>query len=162
MCDLVTYCFSFLLFATSIRKSRAVLCLVASVMSNSLQCGGLPPAMLLCPWDSSGKNTGVGCHFLLQCMKVKRESEVAKSCPTPSDPMDCSLPGSSIHGIFQSRVLEWVVTNTFIWAGVIIFVSQKRKQRFWVTEWLLLKEIWLVRVREMIQSSVLNPNSCAF
>ena len=58
-------------------------------------------------WDSSGKNTGVGCHFLLQCMKVKSESEVTQSCPTLSDPMDCSLPGSSIHGIFQTRVLEW-------------------------------------------------------
>ena len=59
------------------------------------------------PWDSPGKNTGVGCHFLLQCMKGKSESEVAQSCPTPSDPMDCSPPGSSIHGIFQARVLEW-------------------------------------------------------
>ena len=59
------------------------------------------------PWDSPGKNTGVGCHFLLQCMKVESESEVAQSCPTPSDPMDCSLPGPSIHGIFQARVLEW-------------------------------------------------------
>ena len=48
-----------------------------------------------------------GCHFLLQCMKVKSESEVAKSCLTLSNPMDCSLPGSSIHGIFQARVLEW-------------------------------------------------------
>ena len=60
-----------------------------------------------CPWDSPGKNTGVGCHFLLQCTKVKRESEVAQSCPTLRDPMDCSLPGFSIHGIFQARVLEW-------------------------------------------------------
>ena len=60
------------------------------------------------PWDSPGKNTGVGCHFLLQCMKVKSESKVAQSCPTLSDPMDCSLPGSSIHGIFQARVLEQV------------------------------------------------------
>ena len=59
------------------------------------------------PWDSPGKNTGVGCHFLLQCMKVKSEREVAQSCPTLSDPMDCSLPGSSAHGIFQARVLEW-------------------------------------------------------
>ena len=58
-------------------------------------------------WDSPGKNTGVDCHFLLQCMKVKSESEVAQSCPTLSDPMDCSLPGSSIHGIFQARALEW-------------------------------------------------------
>ena len=62
---------------------------------------------LPCPWDSAGKNTGVGCHFLLQCMKVKSESEVAQSCPTLSDPMDCSLPGSSVYGIFQARVLEW-------------------------------------------------------
>ena len=63
---------------------------------------------LHCPWDSPGKNTGVGCHFLLRCMKVKSESEVAQSCPTLSDPTDCSLPGSSAHGIFQARVLEWV------------------------------------------------------
>ena len=59
------------------------------------------------PWVSPGKNTGVGCHFLLQCMKVKSESEVAQSCPTLSDPVDCSLPGFSVHGIFQARVLEW-------------------------------------------------------
>ena len=59
------------------------------------------------PWDSPGKNTGVGCHFLLQCMKVKSESEVTQLCLTLSDPMDCSLPGSSTHGIFQARVLEW-------------------------------------------------------
>ena len=65
------------------------------------------PIRLRCAWDSSGVNTRVGCHFLLQCMKVKSESEVAQSCPTLSDPMDCSLPGSSIHGIFQARVLEW-------------------------------------------------------
>ena len=59
------------------------------------------------PWDSPGKNTGVGCHFLFQCMKVKSESEVTQSCLTLSDPMDCSPPGSSVHGIFQARVLEW-------------------------------------------------------
>ena len=64
-----------------------------------------PPGML--SWDSPGKNTGVGCHFLLQCVKVKSESEVVQSGPTLSHPMDCSLPGSSIHGIFQARVLEW-------------------------------------------------------
>ena len=62
---------------------------------------------LLHPWDFPGKNSGVGCHFLLQCVKVKSESEVPQSCLTLSDPMDCSLPGSSIHGIFQARVLEW-------------------------------------------------------
>ena len=65
------------------------------------------PTRLPRPWDSPGKNTGVGCHFLLQCMKVKSESEVAQSCPTLSNPMDCSLPGSSVHGIFQGRALEW-------------------------------------------------------
>ena len=65
------------------------------------------PTRLLRPWDSPGKNTGVGCHFLLQCMKMKGESEVTQSCPTLSDPMDCSPPGPSIHGIFQARVLEW-------------------------------------------------------
>ena len=64
------------------------------------------PTRLHHPWDSPGKNTGVGCHFLLQCMKVKSESEVAQSCPTRSDPMDCSPPGFSVHGIFQARVLE--------------------------------------------------------
>ena len=62
-----------------------------------------------CPWDSPGKNTGVGCHFFLQYMEVKSENEVTQSCPTVSDPMDCSLPGSSVHGIFQARVLEWGV-----------------------------------------------------
>ena len=65
------------------------------------------PSRLPRPWDSPGKNTGVGCHFLLQCMQVKSESEVAQSCLTLSDPMDCSLPGSSFHGIFQAKVLEW-------------------------------------------------------
>ena len=65
------------------------------------------PTRLPHPWDSPGKNTGVGCHFLLQCMKVKSESEVAQSYLTLCDPMDCSLPGSSVHGIFQARVLEW-------------------------------------------------------
>ena len=77
-------------------------------MSNSVRPHRRQPNRLLCPWDSPGKNTGVGCHFLLQCMKVKSESEVVQSCPTLSNPMDCNLPGSSIHGILQARVLEWV------------------------------------------------------
>ena len=76
-------------------------------MSDSVRPNRWKPTRLPCPWDSPGKNTGVGCHFLLQCMKVKSESEVAQSCPTLLNPMDCSLPGSSIHGIFQARVLEW-------------------------------------------------------
>ena len=73
------------------------------------------PTRLPRPWDSPDKNIGVGCHFLLQCMKVKSESEVAQPCPTLNDPMDCSLPGSSVHGIFQARVLEW---------GAIAFSSE--------------------------------------
>ena len=76
-------------------------------MSDSVGPHRRQPTRLSRPWDSPGKNTGVGCHFLLQCMKVKDESEVTHSCLTLSDPMDCSLPGSSVHGIFQARVLEW-------------------------------------------------------
>ena len=76
-------------------------------MSNSVRPHRWQPTRLPCPWDSPGKNTGVGCHFLLQCMKVKSESEVAQLCPAFSDPMDSSPPGSSVHEIFQARVLEW-------------------------------------------------------
>ena len=77
-------------------------------MSDSVRTHRRQPTRLPRPWDSPGKNSAVGCHFLLQCMKVKSESEVAQSCPTLSDPRDCSLPGSSIHGVLQARVLEWV------------------------------------------------------
>ena len=87
-------------------------------MSDSVWPHRRQPTRLPRPWDSPGKNTGVGCHFLLQCMKVKSESEVAQSCPTLSDPMDCSLPGSSIHGIFQAGILEW---------GAIAFSGTKNK-----------------------------------
>ena len=73
-------------------------------MSDSVGPHRWQPTRLPCPWNSQGKNTGMGCHFLLQCMRVKSESEVAQSCPTLRDPMDCSLPGSSVHGIFQARV----------------------------------------------------------
>ena len=76
-------------------------------MSDSVWPHRQQPTRLPRPWDSPGKNTGVGCHFLLQCMKVKSESQVAQLCLTLSDPMDYSLPGSSVHGIFQARVLEW-------------------------------------------------------
>src|SRR5574341_1134982 len=81
---------------------------VTSVVSDSVRPHRWQPTRLPCPWDSPGKNTGAGCHFLLQCMNVKSESEVAQSCRTLSDPMDCSLPGSSVHGIFQARVLKWI------------------------------------------------------
>ena len=90
-------CFAMLCYAMLSHFSRVRLCVTPQTAATRLAR----------PWDSPGKNTGVGCHFLLQCMKVKSESKVAQSCPTLSDPMDCSLPGSSIHGIFQARVLEW-------------------------------------------------------
>ena len=72
-------------------------------MSDSVRPHRRQPTRLPRPWDSPGKNAGVGCHFLLQCVKVKSENEVAQSCLTLSDPMDCSLPGSSIHGIFSGK-----------------------------------------------------------
>ena len=78
-------------------------CSVAAVMSDSVRPHRRQPTRLPRPWDSPGKNTGVGCHFLLQCMKVRSESEVAQSCPTLSDPMDCSPPGSSVHGIMRQE-----------------------------------------------------------
>ena len=83
-------------------------------MSDSVRPHRWQPTRLLCPWDSLGKNTGVGCHFLLKCTKVKSESEVTQSCPTLREPMDCSPPGFSVHGIFQARVLEWVAIAFFI------------------------------------------------
>ena len=100
-------------------------------MSNSVRPHRWQPTRLPRPWDSPGKNTGVGCHCLLQCMKVKSESEVAQLCPTLQDPMDCSPPGSSIHGIFQARVLEWgaiafseYFANTSQLVGLIAFLRR--------------------------------------
>ena len=90
------------------------------------------PTRLRHPWDSPGKNTGVGCHFLLQCMKVKSEREVAQSCRTLSGPMDCSLPVSSVHGIFWARVLEW---------GAIAF-SELNKQGDNIQPWCTPFPIW--------------------
>ena len=114
-----------------LRFLKEILKDVASAAAKSLQsCLTLrphrrQPTRLPRPWDSPGKNTGVGCHFLLQCMKVKRESEVTQSCLTLSDPMDCSPPGSSVHGIFQASVLEW---------GAIAF-SEPHWQRRGNTTW---------------------------
>ena len=90
------------------------------------------PTRLLRPWDSPGKNTGVGCHFLLQCMKVKSESEVAQLCPTLSDPMDCSLTGSSLHGIFQARVLEWGAIQAKSMKHITPILNPKVNNRLWV------------------------------
>ena len=101
-------------------------------MSDSVRPHRRQPTRLPRPWDSPGKNTGVGCHFLLQCIKVKSESQVAQSCPTYSDPMDCSLPGSSVHGIFQARVLEWgAIGKRQIWptsSNIPIKASSKNNQ----------------------------------
>ena len=84
------------------------------------------------PWDSPSNNTGVGCHFLLQCMKVKSESEVAQLSMTLHNPMDCSLPGSSVHGISQARVLEWVAIafSYFIPIDLEILNFKLRRQHF--------------------------------
>ena len=99
-------------------------CQVASVMSDSVQPHRRQPTRLPRPWDSPGKNTGVGCHFLFQCVKVKSESEVAQSCLTLHDPMDCSPPGSSVHGIFQARVLEWgAIAFSFVIAHPAFYFS---------------------------------------
>ena len=81
---------------------------VASVVSNSARPHRRKAIKLPPPRDSPGNNTGMGCHFILQCRKVKSKNEIAQSCPTPSGPKDCSLPGSSVHGIFQAKKLEWV------------------------------------------------------
>ena len=108
--------------------SHCCCCCCCSVVSDSVRPHRRQPIRLPRPWDSPGKNTGVGCHFLLQCMKVKSESEVAQSCPTLSDPMDCSPPGSSVHGIFQARVLEW---------GAIVFhynqLKSLQNHELWMT-----------------------------
>ena len=90
------------------------------VMSDSVWPHRRQPTRLCSPWDSPGKNTGVGCYFLLQCMKVKSESEVAQSCLTLAHPMDCSPPGSSIHGIFQAKVLEW---GAIFWKELITHLN---------------------------------------
>ena len=120
-------------------------------MSDSVQPHRWQPTRFPRPWDSPGKNTGVGCHFLLQCMKVKSESEVTQSCLTVSNPMDCSLPGSSVHGIFQARVLEWgaiAFSNTRANMGHFIIKDQKYFQGTEVYLWDWQKVFLLVLVLE--------------
>ena len=90
-------------------------------MSDSVRPQRRQPTRLPRPWNSPGTNTGVGCHVLLQCMKVKSESEVAQSCPTLSDPMHCSLPGSSVHGRFQATVLEW---GAIAFSGLYLYIPR--------------------------------------
>ena len=103
-------------------------------MSDSVWPHRRQPTRLPHPWDSPSKNSGVGCHFLLQCMKVKTESEVAQSCPTLSDPMNCSPPGSSVHGIFQARALEWVAIAFTSWLFPRPFIGRPRFCA--LTQWL--------------------------
>ena len=109
-------------------------------MSDSVRPHKWKPTRLPRPWDSPGKNAGVGCHFLLQCMKVKSESEVTQSYPTLSEPMDCSSPGSSVHGISQARVLEW---------GAIAFMYFKFAKRVQLklshthTQLCKLMDVWI-------------------
>ena len=105
-------------------------------MSDSVRPLRWQPTRLPRPWDSPGKNTGVGCHFLLQCMKVKSEREVAQSCPTLSNPMDCSLPGTSVHGIFQARVLEWVAIAFSQYWFLLAFLKWQnhRDRKQWLSE----------------------------
>ena len=114
-------------------------CWVASVVSDSVRPHRQQPTRLPHPWDSPGKNTRVGCHFLLQCMKVKSESEVAQSCPTLSDPIDCSPPGSSIHGIFQARVLEWgaiAFSGSPLYTSIFFFLSPT--SIFLISQWIFI------------------------
>ena len=99
-------------------------------MSDSVRPHRQQPTRLPSPWDSPGTNTGMGCHFLIQCMKVKSESEVTQSCPTLHNPTDCSPPGSSAHGIFQARVLEWGAiafsTRPPVKSQVTCFLTEER------------------------------------
>ena len=126
-------------------------------MSDSVRPHRWQPTRLPRPWDSPGKDTGMGCHFLLQCMKVKSESEVAQSCPTLSDLMDCSLPGSSIHGIFQARVLEW---------GAIAFsnLGYTNYQKWLLVLCLLLAGVFMLlnQLRAYMQCKLTLRKTCLF
>ena len=126
-------------------------------MSSSVQPHRQQPIRLARLWDSPGKNTGVACHFLLQCMKVKREREVEQSCLTLRHPMDCSPQGSSIHGIFQARVLEWGAIAFSFWPQVN---SRERTQLHPSTEnWIkdLLSMATPIRTRPSFPLSQLLP-----
>ena len=113
---------------------------------------GRQPTRLPCPWDSPGKNTGVGCHFLLRCMKMKSESEVAQSCPTLLDPMVSRLPGVSVQGIFQARVLEW---GTIAFSDPMSLGKCKLKQQLGTTElreFVMDREAWRAAIHGVAKS----------
>ena len=124
-------------------------------MSNSVRPHRRQPTRLPRPWDSPGENSGVGCHFLLQCMKVKSESEVAQSCPTLCNPMDCSPPGSSVHGIFQARVLP-----SFNYNMQILHLSFHQISLFY-TVWNVSKMCSHLSLLNM-SSSLRLVNKCVF
>ena len=124
------------------------------------------PTRLPRPWDSPGKNTGVGCHFLLQCMKVKSESEVAQSCLTLHNPMDCSLLGSSVHGIFQARVLEWVAMAFSACWYIYFKITNKHifppKNKISEKSWTVFKVLQISLKVKVAQSrpTICNPVDC--
>ena len=127
-------------------------------MSDSVRPLRRQPTRLPHPWDSPGKNTGVDCHFLFQCMKVKSESEVAQSCLSLHNPMDCSLPGSSVHGIFQARVLEW---------GAIAFISPSNEYSGLISfrmDWLdlLAVQVTLKSLLQHHSSKSINSSALSF
>ena len=126
-------------------------------MSDSVQPCRRQPTRLLRPWDSPGKNTGVGCHFLLQCIKMKSESEVAQSCQTLSDPTDCTLPGSCVHGILQARVLEWVAIafSNICTINSVLFSQSLSCVRLFTTPWTAARKASL-----SITNSWTCSNSC--
>ena len=118
-------------------------------MSDSVWPHRRQPTRLPHPWDSPGKDTGVGCHFLLQCMKMKSESEAAQSCPTLSNPMDCSLPGSYVHGIFQARVLEWGAIAFSIY--ILLYIKQiTNKDRKLYSQYFAISYRWKESKKEFL------------
>ena len=125
-------------------------------MSDSVRPHRRQPTRPCRPWASPGKNTGVGCHFLLQCMKVKSEREVAQSCLTLSDPMNCSLPGSSVHGIFQARVLEW---GAIAFSGIYVYIYREREREtsLVVIQWL---SICLPMQGTQVRSLIWEDSTC--
>ena len=123
-------------------------------MSDSVRPHRWQPTRLPRPWDSPGKNTGMGCHFLLQCMKVKSQSEVTQSCPTLSDPMDYSPPGSSVHGIFQARVLEWgAIAFSTPHPGLWLYDGSKSHcaDTFEVSSYVMIAIIFWLQLSHMIR-----------
>ena len=126
---------------------------VTSVMSDSVRPHRRQPTRLLHPWDPPGESTGVACHFLLQCMKVKSESEVTQSCPTPRDPMDCSLPGSSIHGTLQARVLERIA---IAFSSVCVFSHQILTTNQWG------RHCYSIQSTEVENDIEFDSRACAF